>query len=114
MCIICWVELDIKPVVNEKVVRAYKLVGELYELEGGGVGGAGHIVFDDWNIDDGSIDSCLQGCDDKHSKGSLSEEVVETSRAALLYFRVLTEAERYTALAFHGKELDIFDFVDCL
>jgi len=69
MCENCWTELGIDPVVNAKVIRAYKLISEVYESEHGGAGGAGHIVFDDWNVDDSSIDYCLICCDDpEHEK----------------------------------------------
>lgn len=114
MCINCWTELEIKPVVNAKVIQAYKLITELYETHGGGCGGIGHIVFDDWNVEDGNIDSCLQWCDDPEYQKDVEPDVIEISRAALLYFRILTEDERYTALAFHGKELNIFDYIECL
>jgi len=114
MCINCWTELEIEPVVNAKVIRAYKLIAELYETEGGGCGGVGHIVFDDWNVEDASIDYCLDRCNAEELEKVIGGEAIEASRAALLYFRILTEHERYTALAFHGKELDIFQFVECL
>lgn len=109
-----WEELGIEPAATEKTVRAYKLITELYSLYMGGAGGCGHIVFDDWNVGDSSIDFCLKGCDNAKAIGDLGPEVCEMSRAALLYFRCLTEQERYTALAFHWKELDIFDYIECL
>ena len=68
-----WKELGIQPAVSEKTIRAYKLIADLYDLHNGGAGGCGHIVFDDWNVGDSSIDFCLAGCDSEETIRDLAQ-----------------------------------------
>jgi hypothetical protein len=56
MCYECWEE-EGKPQIDTPAVReAAAAVGAVYELNG--VGGNLHIVLDDWNLEDGSVEFC--------------------------------------------------------
>lgn len=98
MCINCY-DKDFNPIANERVNLAIELIKILYESEHGSCGGVGHIVFDDNNFDNASIDFCLGQIDEYES----SKETKEASFIALTYFKRLTEHERESALYFIEK-----------
>lgn len=100
MCINCYTEAGSPKIINEKVERAADLIDVLYETEDGGAGGYAHIVTDDWNLDDGCIDRCIEDC--KKGGQDVSEETRLASLSALEALRELSEDERYTALALNG------------
>jgi hypothetical protein len=95
MCINCFNDYEKVP-ITDAIRAAAKLVKELYETPDGGVGGYGHVVFDDWNLD--SVEYCLKDA----KKGSMSDSICEETRiasiAALEIFIPLTEDERAMAL----------------
>jgi hypothetical protein len=102
MCYGCWEEQG-KPEIDTPAVReAAAAVRRVYDLPGGGVGGYGHIVFDDWNIEDGNIDYCLKSaeCDEygRRDDGYTDEDFAAQIHALKL-FSALTEDERASALA---------------
>lgn len=99
MCETCWAAAGKPAIVNRKVKLAVALVNELYETEGGGAGGYGHIVFDDWNVDDSDIKYCLENARSFAYAEHLSENCRQASLIALNAFKELTEPERYSALA---------------
>jgi len=99
MCRTCYENADSPKVVNDKTKAAAQLVNDLYDTEDGGVGGYGHIVFDDWNLDDGDIDFCLKAANNNEYSSHLCEETRRASIKALEAFKALTEDERYSALA---------------
>lgn len=99
MCRHCWeeeyggVRLD-----NEKVRAAALLVQALDEEQPSG--GAAHIVTDDWNLEDSSIDWCLENFSaDDFDDGSRSIPVLRA-------FKDMTLDERASALfmARDGRE----------
>lgn len=98
MCETCWAVAGKPAIINDKVKLAVDLIKELYDTEDGGVGGYGHIVFDDWNVDDSDIEYCLTA-----ARGGgyefLCDECRSASLKALNMFKELTEEERYSALA---------------
>jgi hypothetical protein len=99
MCINCWQEAGYKTIINDRVKEAARLVEELYLTESGGVGGYGHIVFDDWNLD--CVASCLHDAENALYKDNLCEETRLASMAALKAFEALSEDERASALALY-------------
>ena len=78
------------------------LLTEIYDREP--AGGHGHIVFDDWNLGDGSIDWCLNDADRFHEMPDTAALIDE----ALCGLRWYPEADRYAILArwsqFYGAE----------
>ena len=72
--------------------EALQFIKELYNTSDGGVGGYGHIVFDDGNIENGHIEWCIEEA--KKGKYDYSEETRLASIKALETFLKLTENER--------------------
>lgn len=99
MCINCWTESEYKTVINDRVKEAARLIEELYLTENGSVGGYGHVVFDDWNLDCAA--SCLDDAEKAIYKEHLCEETRQASIAALKAFQALSEDERASALALY-------------
>lgn len=98
MCSNCWIDNGSSKIYNEEVEKAADLIDELYECEDGGVGGYAHIVTDDWNLEDHSIDWCIEAAEKGEYK-HLNEECRQASLKALQQLRKLSEEERYSALA---------------
>lgn len=112
MCYGCYEDAGKPEIVNEKTIKASELIKELYDTEFGGVGRYGHIVFDDWNIDDDNIEWCIENAnkggywqDENDEEGA--EETRQASLTALIYFKELSEEERYSALAIDDGFLKI-------
>lgn len=112
MCINCWKESGVTPVINDKTKKAVELIQAVYDCVEGGAGGYGHIVFDDWNIDDSSIDFCLNEIkkdvtihEDEWDQQD-TDELKRCCTEALTYFKTLTEDEKYTAVAIQGGDID--------
>lgn len=97
MCDECYEGYEGLPIVNEKTKRAAELIIELYHTEDCGVGGYGHIVFDDLNIEDGNVDWCIEEAN-KGQYDFIGEEGRQASLKALKYFKNLTEDERMSAI----------------
>lgn len=101
MCYGCWEEAGCPSIINDKVKKAAKLIKELYETEDGSVGGYGHSVFDDWNVE-GNFKFHFDWIKTNEIEGkdcSMCEETRSASFKALKYFKILTVPERYSALA---------------
>lgn len=95
MCYGCWAERGKPSKVTPEIIAAADAVKRLYEFSC--VGGAAHVVTDDWNIEAHHIDSCI-----KHAKDHWSDEIpgaVEAALDALHLLRKLKINERATALA---------------
>lgn len=108
MCINCWVEVGSPNIVNEKTKNAAELITELYEQEDCGVGGYAHIVVDDWNLDDNSIDYCIGVA--KKGEGdyeNISEEGRQACLTTLNYLKQLSKEERYSAMAIHSNYIQL-------
>jgi hypothetical protein len=67
-----------------KIVKSLKLIKKLYAMEYGRVGGYGHIVFDDGNIEDGAIKHCINDAKESKYKKDISEYMPEDVRLASL------------------------------
>jgi hypothetical protein len=98
MCDGCWEKYGKPTKLTPEIRRAHRLVGNVYDYHG--AGGSGHIVFDDWNLDDGSIEMCLERNLQRRELGEVSRPEFRATRRALEAFKKLTEVERATALAF--------------
>lgn len=97
MCDECYEGYEGLPIINEKTKKAAELIKELYDTDGGGVGGYGHIVFDDFNIEDGNVDWCIEEAK-KGKYDFIPEEGRQASLNALIYFKELSEDERMSAI----------------
>jgi hypothetical protein len=101
MCRNCWVEAECPRIVTEKTLIGADLIQAIYDTDDGGAGGIAHIVVDDWNLDDNSINYCL-----KEKDSGLCEETVKASIACLIYLKTLTHEERYSAMAIQSKYIN--------
>ena len=61
MCEECWEDKYSKAaIVNGRTKEMSQRIKRLYERPGCGCGGTLHIVLDDWNLDDNSINFCIE------------------------------------------------------
>lgn len=60
---------------NKKFYLVRELISLLYRLDGCVCGGLCHIVTDDDNIDDDSLDYIIEYCDREENKGRIDKEV---------------------------------------
>jgi hypothetical protein len=72
--------------------EALQLIKELYNTCDGGVGGYGHIVFDDGNIETNHVEWCIEEA--KKGEYNYSEQTKLASIKALEVFLKLSEHER--------------------
>lgn len=86
MCRSCFRTYD-KPEFTDAARAVAKKIEAVYEIHS--TGGAGHIVFDGWNIDDVYVESCIDLGPD------------EATKDALVAFRALSMPERNAAMAIH-------------
>ena len=96
MCYSCYKEYGCPAIVNEATKHAAKLVEQVYEWSC--VGGNAHIVLDDFNIEDSSIDWCLKDATSLNIRDACQEQL-DVERECLLAFKSLTIEERASALA---------------
>ena len=68
------------------------------------VGGNGHVAFDDFNIDDHSVDFCIADARESNL-ADWDDETRRVSLEALEHFKTLTHEERCSAL---GKYREFF------
>ena len=106
MCYNCYIEDGSPQIVNERTIKGAKLIDEIYEQHNCGSGGYAHIVVDDWNIDDESIDCCLNKRNiELFSDISMySRNVIDT---CLRYLKELSYDERVSSMAIHSGILKI-------
>lgn len=95
MCDRCYEELGSPAVVTEATVRLSALIAQVYEHHS--AGGNAHIVIDDWNLDDGDIDFCLQRVAENPYDDP--QEQLDAERECLQLMRQCTMDERASALA---------------
>lgn len=98
MCYSCFEEVNSPSIFNSKTKEAANLVNIVYNEEGCVVGGYGHIVFDDWNIEDKDVDFCIEAAK-KGKYEFINDNGRKACLDALLFFKKLTIEERYSALA---------------
>ncbi len=59
MCQSCWEEMGSPKIWNEATRTGLKFARLVYDQMNGGAGGGLHIVLDDWNLEDDSIQHCI-------------------------------------------------------
>lgn len=91
MCSGCWEEMGFLQIDTPAVREAAKAVDLLYDYSA--VGGALHIVVDDWNVEREHIEHCLA------NNLSQYEEQREIEIKVGNLFLALTKEERVSALA---------------
>lgn len=99
MCETCWTERGGHQIVSEKTIKAAELIQAIYNSEDGGAGGYAHIVVDDWNLEDESIDFSLNAI----KEGYLAAETGQTCLECLTFMKGLTWEERVSAMAIHRE-----------
>jgi hypothetical protein len=92
MCYGCWEDAGKPDERTPSTALAVAAIRRLYDLNC--VGGPLHIVTDDWNLDDDSVEWCRD-----HLADDAPHEEMEASRAVLDLIEPMTEAQRFTALA---------------
>lgn len=97
MCYGCWVEYGSPNLQNEVIDIAVGLIGDIYEHSF--VGGACHIIVDDFNIGDYSVKFCEQYLEDNLEEWS--DEFIDIQRRFLSTFSVMSVSERASALAIY-------------
>lgn len=101
MCINCYIEKGKPRIINKYVLSTAAAVQNVYSHPDCTVGGYGHIVFDDWNLDTESIKFCIQSA--TNGKQDIDKFGTMLCLDALHQFRGLSVEERATALAIaHG------------
>jgi len=89
--------------MENKIIKTAQLIADLYNTDNGGVGGYGHIVFDDDNIEKENILWCIKEA--KKGECSYSEETRLASLKALYACLELTEDEVESAITYYWDEL---------
>lgn len=104
MCIGCYEEAGRPEIVSDKTKYACALVSKIYEYSC--VGSNMHIVTDDWNLEDESIDFCLNAIRTEPYH-EITPEQKEIEYSCALAFKNMTMDERASALAIFDGYLDI-------
>jgi hypothetical protein len=89
--------------MKEQIIKTAELIKELYNSNDGGVGGYGHIVFDDDNLETHYVEWCIEEA--KKGEYNYSEETRLASLKALEGMLLLTEKEREKAKKYYWNEL---------
>lgn len=97
MCAGCWAEAGSPKIDNEKTRAAAAAIDRVYEFSG--AGGNLHIVVDDWNLEDSSLEWCKVNA----IVSEQDDEKREAEMACYTALRELTEEERYSAMAIRGN-----------
>jgi len=91
MCDVCWVGYGSPRIEGPKIEVGIVHVQQVYAAKGGSMGGGLHVVLDDWNIEDESIESALK---EDLDSSTLTFTEVQCAR----YLLTLTLAERASVL----------------
>lgn len=83
-CVYGIISLTYDSLVQPRIIEAKAKILKLYATEGGEAGGYGHVVFDDDNVSDSIIESCLKSA---FESDDLRKELVANSVEALLSIR---------------------------
>jgi hypothetical protein len=98
MCIGCWEEYGRPAIVTPAVEAAAEAVDDMYAIHA--VGGALHIVTDDWNLEDEDLNWCASA---ENLELQDKKRLDEWEQRAFETLRPLTIEQRATALALaHG------------
>lgn len=103
MCKNCWENAGSPSIVNERTRNAANLIDAVYSFDECISGGGLHIQLDDLNLKDRHFDSeCLSFID----KDECSEECRRAQLACFHTLALLSEQERYSALALSNGWFD--------
>lgn len=102
MCFNCFINKLVHPIVNEKVINCAILIDEVYKYTG--AGGNAHIVVDDWNLEDHSIDYCIKCSQEDQDVDPREKKAVEE---CLFAMKELTEMERHCAMGIHDGFINL-------
>lgn len=91
-----------KIMISKEIIKCCKDVKELYDSEDGSVGGYGHIVFDDGNLEDSHIEFCLVKAINNEYKKDICEDTRLKSILALQSMLKLNYIERF--FVYHNYE----------
>lgn len=97
MCMSCWAERGSPEIINKSTVKAAQLIEGVYDHHG--AGGSLHIVLDDWNLSDASLDYCETEI--SRNEGRVESRRTHAERKCLEALKKLTEPERASALAIY-------------
>lgn len=89
--------------MENKIIKTAQVIADLYNTDDGGVGGYGHIVFDDDNIEKENILWCIEEA--KKGEYGYSEETRLASLKALYACLELTEDEVESAITYYWDKL---------
>ena len=88
---------------KNEIIKTAQVIADLYNTDNGGVGGYGHVVFDDYNIEKENILWCIEAA--KKGEYRYSEETRLASLKALYACLELTEDEVESAITYYWDEL---------
>lgn len=96
MCEGCYRKFGSPKIINDKTLIAAALIGSVYSYSL--VGGNLHIVLDDWNVEDESIQWCLSNSilNNSHEASVID---LQTEKLLAEYLLTMTESERASSLA---------------
>lgn len=98
MCMGCWEKYGSPRIDNEITREASRAIEKVHDY---GADGHMHIVIDDWNIDDGSLEFCAGDIAEDYWKTSQDQLHAESYCLGLL--KNMSVDERASALAMHDK-----------
>lgn len=107
MCESCYEEAGKPVIINDKTIHAATLIQKIYDSVGGGAGGYAHIVVDDWNLNDSSIEFCLQRAIEGEGEKDISEECRQACLSCLNFMKILTLEERHSSMAIQSGFVSI-------
>lgn len=100
MCKLCYERAGSPLINNQKVRDLVEQIELLYDCENCGAGGPCHIVTDDWNVDDESIDFCIKYTIETDF---YEDDAKDAAFKTLEMMKELTYEERISALAIRDK-----------
>jgi hypothetical protein len=102
MCQTCYKDYGSPKIITPATLEAAKLIEEVFEWSSGG--GNLHIVIDDWNLDDDSLDFCDT---EIRTDDPSCDEKLEAERKCLDALRKMTLEERASTLAIHDEFIKV-------
>lgn len=98
MCYSCYEEAGSPSIVTDKTIAVANLIKRLHSTGYGIVGGNLHVVLDDWNLEDKSLQWCIDvALPENNAVGT--DKQLELEKAILNGLMQCTQDERYSVLA---------------
>ena len=105
MCIHCWEKMGSPSIINDKTKEAARLIENVYVYHG--AGGYGHIVLDDWNLEDDNVEWCLGRVEE--NEWGYDKKELEVTKKCLETLLQMSEEERASALAIYDGFVHVED-----